>query len=360
MDEHRALDRVTRWLLIAAGCVAAGAVAVAVASAQSSSRVSWSKAVAIDGRAFITAVACSSARQCTAIDAVGNAVTFDPATMHAGPRRSLHIGGTYPGEYRFACSAAGQCVLINTNGHETTLLAAPVRVIASARVATPHQCGEPTCGGTIVHPAVTAVACPGPHLCVTTATWGSSAVFDPVDPGGTALWWTYAIPDQYSVDLIALSCPRAHQCTALLTWDQAVTFDPATPTHATLISLGQASYSGSYLDTLACSTSQCTALGSQNGVAVTFDPHSQAPPATTRTIPTTAQITSVACPAAGLCVAVDGLGRALVADPRTDSTWTATPIPGIRTVTDMACPTATRCVAVDRRGHAAVATIHTP
>jgi hypothetical protein len=57
---------------------------------------------------------------------------------------------------------------------------------------------------------------------------------------------------------------------------------------------------------------------------------------------------------------VDGLGRALVADPRTDSTWTTTPITGMHIITDIACPSETRCVAVDRHGHAAVAALSTP
>ena len=345
-----------RWLLIAVGCAAiGGVVAVAGAGAQLSSQLSWSKAVRIDRTVSLNSVACTSPGQCTAIDAGGHAVTFDPATLHASAPRKLRIGATFAGESSFACSPAHQCALVNTNGYEATFLAPSGRIIASARVAEPHQCGVPTCGTTLVYPSVTAIACPGPHLCVTTTTWGSSVSFDPAHPHHTTLWWTSAIPNAYSTDLLALGCPAAHQCTALDNADDAVTFDPTKPTDSTPIALRR----GNDLDTLACSKGQCTALDSKTGVTVTFDPHSQTPLATT-TITSTSALTQVECPSADLCVALDERGRGLAADPRTDTAWKPTPIAGMSTINDITCPSATRCIAVGQRGHAAIATLSTP
>jgi hypothetical protein len=344
-------SRVLMVMVVACSAAIGGVAAGAGTGAQ----FSWSKAVRIDrANRPILSIACPSPRKCIALDAGAREIAFDPATLRANMARTLRIGSQFA-HYSLACASAGQCVLVSNAGYEETFAVASGRIVASARVATRQQCGVPTCGTTLVAPVMVAVACPGPHLCVAAARQGTYASFDPAKPRAAQRWPFYTLTDSHYSDLIALACPSRHQCTALDDEDDAVTFDSAAPHGANLTALGH----GGDLDMLACATtSQCTALASRTGVTVRFDPGSQAPPAMT-TIATTAALTRLVCPSAGLCIAVDEQGRALAANPQTDTAWTVTPIDGMNTVNDITCPSPSRCVAVDVRGHAAVATLPT-
>jgi len=65
-------------------------------------------------------------------------------------------------------------------------------------------------------------------------------------------------------------------------------------------------------------------------------------------------LASVACPSAGLCVAVDREGRAVVGDPRAQGRWTVAAIAGMSALSSVSCSSSSQCVAVDDVGQAAV------
>lgn len=351
------LGRSRVLLLVVVACVAAtGTVA---AGAGASAQLSWSAAVRIDRTAnAIVALACVSARQCVGIDiaygtGAGRELTFDPAALRATSPRTL-TKGARNATYSVTCARSGQCMLVDGTGREETFTASSGRVLASARIARPHECGVPTCGLTLVGARLDAVACPGAHLCVAGGDAGTEVSFDPTKPRA-ALQYTLG-PGPLAPDLVALACPSAHQCTAIDSVNEFVTFDPASPGNPTQTGLPPGGPGGNVIYALACPTrSQCTAV-TYYGDAVTFDPHSPGTPTTIAIDPGVA-LRGIACPSASLCVAVDAHGRAVAGDPQTGAPWLLIPIAGegMNALTDVACPSTSRCVTVDSVGRAAVA-----
>src|SRR5947209_3622354 len=101
--------------LVAATCLACPGIA--------SAALSWSSAIAVDHKA-LTAVACPTSAQCTAVDAVGNESTFDPAPGSPAPvtaRIDTNLTGSDPpGVDALACPVVAECVAVDQNGQEVT------------------------------------------------------------------------------------------------------------------------------------------------------------------------------------------------------------------------------------------------
>ncbi len=168
-----------------------------------------------------------------------------------------------------------------------------------------------------------------------------------------------------------VSCPSTEQCTASVTYGEVepaptpaaalVTFDPTSSSAATT-----APIAGQYAGPLACPTvSECAALVS--GGVVTFNPATSETPAPVG-LPGTSQMYSVACPSSGECIAVGAGGNEVSFDPSAPAAGQSTevdpppppqkivapPFCGVGCLapdlTSVACPTATQCTAVDNAG----------
>ena len=82
--------------------------------------VSWSGATSLDrtgaGRSFAD-IACPSAHQCTAVDADGQEVTFDPTSP--GTPTPISVGGAFSMPAAVACPSTGQCTFVGAGGEVT-------------------------------------------------------------------------------------------------------------------------------------------------------------------------------------------------------------------------------------------------
>lgn len=247
-DARRALDRprtlAHRGVLLAFLALAIAAWSPGVAAAA----LSWSGPLALDtapGPGYLAGVACPSASQCTAIDATGREVTFDP-TSSAIPDPVAIDPPASP--TAVACPSVTQCTLVDRFGQEVTF--------------DPSDPGSPTAaaigvGATFDAPSI---ACPAVSQC--TVVGSTNAVtFDPASPGIPTVTTLEA---GYDLDFVA--CPSVDQCTAVDNGNEEITFDPVAPGSPTPVMID---YAG--IDGLACpSVGQCTVVGP--GHEVTFDP----------------------------------------------------------------------------------------
>ncbi|HKS78020.1 MAG TPA: hypothetical protein VJQ07_04040, partial [Gaiellaceae bacterium] len=260
---------------------------------------SWSAPVLIDqhvpsgGRAM-TAVACPSAIQCTAVDSTGQEVTFDPASPGTPVAVTIDSGGSFNS---VSCPATSQCTAVDSAGEEVTF--------------NPVSPGHPTPAMVDSGIALKGISCPSVSSC-TAVGGGIEVTFNPVSPGAPAV---VPIKSYYNeANLTGIACPSTSQCTAVGLGEE-VTFDPASPATPTALLLDV----NSSFDALDCpSTAQCTAVGSDiEGVEATFDPLTYSPgDATSVAIDTaTEPLVGTACATTSQCVAVDEGGEESTFNP---------------------------------------------
>ena len=341
--------------------LAAGALLFVALPQAASASLSWSGPITIDpgGSGYaghytlLSGVACPSTVQCTAVDARGQELTFDPASP--GTPTPITVSDSYPagyspgGEYypagnygleAVACPSTSQCTAVEYDYLEPPYVARQVTFDpATGLVITPPTTIDD--GGTMK-----SVACPSTSQCTAVDYVGNEVTFDPTSPGtpttatvGTAI-------------LQGVACPSISQCTAVYAGDSGggneVTFDPTspgTPTPTTIDSV-------IFLDAVACpSTSQCTAVDVA-GNEVTFDPDSPGTPATTSVNAVTG-LDAVACPSTSQCTALDDFGYQVTFDPASPGTPTRTVLDetqeyGGEDLTAVACPSVALCVVVGR------------
>jgi hypothetical protein len=111
----------------------------------------------------LTAVACPTATQCTAVDIAGHAITFDP-TAPAGASTSTisrALGA-------IACPSAAQCTAVGIVGQAVTFDPVSPAGATSTRV--------PGAG------ALSAVTCPSTHLCIAADVTGNAFIAQPAPP----------------------------------------------------------------------------------------------------------------------------------------------------------------------------------
>jgi hypothetical protein len=177
----------------------------------------------IDGAGVLTAVACPSVSQCTAIDPAGRELTFDP-TAPGSPTSAVvdqpHFCGPQCPEAfltAVACPSVAQCTAVDGAGQEVTF--------------DPRAPGNPTpiyiSQNVVFFGGFNAVACPSVASCTAVDRFGREVTFKPNAPGSP----TPTTVD--SVSLRAVACPSSTQCTAVDESGGEVTFDPAAPGSAT-------------------------------------------------------------------------------------------------------------------------------
>jgi hypothetical protein len=343
---------------------AAALLCVAFPQAASAS-LSWSGPITIDpggGGGYgqytlLSGVACPSTVQCTAVDARGQELTFDPDSP--GTPTPITVSGSYPagenlmGGYNYpagnygleavACPSTGQCTAVEYDSLDPPYVGRQVTFDPETGVVITAPTTIDNGGGTMK-----AVACPSTSQCTAVDYAGNEVTFDPTSPGtptkatiGTAI-------------LQGVACPSTSQCTAVYATGNGggseVTFDPNSPGNQTRVAID----TSTFIEAVACpSTSQCTAVD-YLGNAVTFDPASPGTPATT-SVDAETGLDAVACPSTSQCTAVNNAGYQVTFDPVAPGTPTRTVLDKnacneycSEDLTAVACPSVALCVVVGR------------
>jgi hypothetical protein len=295
-------------------------------------------ATQIDAGAALVSVSCPGRAQCTAVDAL-HELTFDPLSATRAP---LHLrklpGRSFPPVSAVACPALTLC----SSPRNVSQITFNPRAFGHPKARVIDHDGD----GTIV-----TVRCPSRGECVAIDDDGAGVTYNPE----TGRIMRRNINVEEVEAQTALACPRRSQCTATDNDGTATTFDPLTGHRMlsvkidTKVGLDAASGdSDNELDGVACrGTTVCVAVDTLGNV-VTFNPRSRHG-AHLYAIDPGSALTSVACPALGLCVLGDSSGRAWTGAAR-GSHWTSTRLSGAAALTSVACVSSKECVAVDTAG----------
>lgn len=280
------------------------------------------------------ALSCPLANQCTALDGLGNEVTFNPNAP--GTPTPVPLGSPVAA---LACPTVTQCSAVGSSGEEVTF--------------DPQAPGSPAAqpvdpnGATLV-----GVACPPGADCTAIELNAYMAdpgevTFDPTSPGSPT---PSVIDTSSSGTLRAVACPSASQCTAVSGEGTEYTFNPGspgTPTPTTLFS------DGALVDSVACpAIDQCTAVNDQQQ-EVTFDPQTGVAVNTVTLEPAGSghHLTGVACPSATQCTAIDDYGDEVSFDPQSPGTPAVVDIDGtLNELNGISCPDVDHCTVVDGSG----------
>jgi hypothetical protein len=208
------------------------------------------------------------------------------------------------------------------------------------------------------------ISCPTTKLCV--AVDNASQVVTTTTPTAGASAWTLAALSGSPV-LTSVSCPSATLCVL----GGSTRYDSITPTAGATAWIPRGAILGGVLESLACpSITVCVGVGygdSTTGLAsATATPSGPTSGWTTTTVETTVPsgnsqlLDSVACPAAGFCVAVDGADNAFDSVSPLTGAWAA--IPSARrlatsTWSAISCDIK-NCVVADSRGFVMSGTVH--
>lgn len=232
----------------------------------------------IDGTKYLTAVACPSTSQCTAVDTSGQQVTFDPTSPGTPTPTNLGVGVDGYGLNGVACPSTNQCTAVGYEGQEVTF--------------DPTSPGSPT-------PIkidddnydLDKVACPSIAQCTAVDDDRQEVTFDPTSPGGAAPTLINPAPGYPAgtgFGLLGVACPSTGQCTAVDGDDAELTFDPLSPGTPSRTVIEETNGTGFTPNAVACpSTDQCTAVD-EGGQQTTFNPDAAGPsPQPRSTAPTT-------------------------------------------------------------------------
>ncbi|HEV3321387.1 MAG TPA: hypothetical protein VG147_04250 [Solirubrobacteraceae bacterium] len=289
----------------------------------------------------LVGVACPSASQCTAVNAAGQEVTFNPASPGTPTPITIDslLTTTYDSLTSIACPSVGQCAAIDAAGQEVTFNPASPGTLTPTTI-DHHGAIEP---GVSPVNFLVSVACPSSTQCTAVGYNGHEVTFNPASPS-TASTMTVG---SYQYSYKSVACPSITQCTAIDSYTRrAVTFNPTSPGTVTTIFIDRLSYLGS----IACvSITQCTATD-LSGYEVTFNPTSHGKPHPIKIdhgcrLSVSCELWSVACPSVGQCTAVDNGGREITFNPTSPGNRTTARIER-HSLASVACPLTTRCVAV--------------
>jgi hypothetical protein len=288
----------------------------------------------------LTSTSCPSSGQCTVVDRTGHEATFDPATGAAVPGGVSGAQAIDGYDYVTAvmnsvsCPSTGQCTAVDGLGDEVTFNP------ATGSAVYPLMRGPQFVDDQQIDLA--SVACPSVSQCTAVDGNGRVMTFDPADalsPSGAAV-----VP--VSIDSTfpeGIACPSVDQCTVLDNTGDEVTFDPATVTAngPAVTNIDSAVLSG-----LSCpSTTQCTAVD-RLGDEVTFTPATGAPvpggPNGPQSIDTHF-LTGVSCPLTGQCTATDLSGYELTFNPRAPGTPAPVSVDPF-SLSSVSCFSASECV----------------
>ncbi len=271
----------------------------------------WSAPAPI-GSTDLTSISCASSTFCAAVDASGNAASYDGtwgAFASIDPTALTSI----------SCASATFCAAVDASGNAATYHGTTWGTFASTGLT-----------------GTTSISCTSATFCAAVDANGNAATYD------GSIWTVDAIVDPTN-DLTSVSCTSSTFCAAVDANGNAATYDGSIWTlHANVDSTNN-------LTSISCASATFCAAVDADGNAATFD-------GTTWTafaeIDSTNNLTSVSCASSTFCAAVDAAGKAATF---TGSGWSApSSIDGTTVMTAVSCAESTFCVAVDHGGSALV------
>ena len=145
----------------------------------------------IDGTQLLTAVACPSTSQCTAVDTKAQQVTFNPRAPGTPTPTTIDTGlAQLDG---VACPSTSQCTAVDIKGQQVTF--------------NPAAPGTPTPTTIDRENQLTGVACPSATFCVAVDQFGDAVVGNPAN---AASWTVEPIAD--AIYLTGVACSSVVQC----------------------------------------------------------------------------------------------------------------------------------------------------
>ena len=306
--------------------------------------LSWSNPLAVDPGSALRSVSCASESFCVAVDGNGEAVLY-AGGQWAPPQR---IDGDVQLN-SVSCTGASWCMAVDQAGDAL--------VYDGARWAQPQRV-DPA-----VFPELTSVSCATPSFCAAVDGRGNGLTYngsrwsapEQVDPPG----WS---PAPVSRDVPSVSCPAVGTCVGVDpenyaffyeggTWQPAQAINPSLGTN-TIKSPNSVSCAS---QTFCVATDNLGAIeaydGTQWSVPVAVDPSNYIP--------------TISCPTSSFCAGVDSLlpagfnngsaGASGQVVTYNGVSWSAPrQIDEAGLVSSISCPTAQFCVAVDVSGNAVI------
>jgi hypothetical protein len=313
------------------------AVAAVLAALGSACSVAQAQATA----SRLTAVACPTASQCTAIDNSGHEVTFNPRSAGRHPRHQIDFT-RYLVLKAIACPSAHECVAVNGVGAEIAFNPSSPDHPKAVKV-------DPNQPDNYGQPGLTSIACPTVSQCTAVDDRGDFVTFDPATPEHYNENSIDGPGDAYTPppSLPSLACTSVRQCIAVDTYGNALIWNPRTSG----LKLGTNSSFGGVVRAIACpGVDQCTGVSDTR--ALTFDPAITNKSTAFVKIDGPAAIAAIACPTLTQCTVVDADGSEVTFDPAPPKPGDAVPaaLAAATSLTSVACPSASRCVAVGAGG----------
>ncbi len=292
---------------------------------------------AIDAASYglLDAVACPSLSQCTALDADGGVLTFDPVSGGVVARGADDA----PGETSLSCPSVSQCSVPS-----------PARDLVTFDPTQPQAPTITDLWSLATNPqleaSVVRVACPSTDQCVANDAENGLYPFDPLSPAPLRIVATQPVGFSY----VQLTCLSAIECVLLNNRGYELTINPQT---ATVIASARiyrtATQHEDLTGPIACPTAtQCTTIFTA-GAEVTFDPGAPAS-ARSQTIDG-GGANWAACPSATQCTAVDNDGGEVTFNPASPQGRRVIIDPNDGPLPAVACPSTTQCTLVDAAGN---------
>jgi hypothetical protein len=321
-------------------CAAVGVallLALALAPGAGAQQFTWHSPITLEntgGTQGADAVACPSATQCTAVDANGQQVTFNPTDGSTKDSSAVDVLGRVS---RVSCPSASQCTAVDNLGNEVTFDPA-----SGATLGGGLQSVETKLAPTVPSAPLSAVSCATTSFCVAVDNAGNAYSFNPAtgtSDGGT-------IVDTTALNAVACKSD-ASQCVAVdkLGNEISIAYPGASASSPTPVD------STHSLTGVSCNSifSSCTAVD-DHGQEVTFAPSSGG--GTPIAVDGTNPLTAVSCASDySQCTAVDQTGNETTFAPGAGGSPQS--VDGITLLSDVACPagTDTQCTAVDNQGN---------
>ena len=245
----------------------------------------WSAPLKVDGSTQLNSVSCPSSSFCVAVDEAGDAVTFNGTSW--GAPEAIDSGTALSS---VSCVSSSFCVAVDDDGGAV--------VLSGSAWGTPTSIDAPD--------ALSSVSCSSPTFCVAVDTKGNEVTYG---SGG----WDAPTSLDPTRSLSSVSCASASFCLAVDSNAYYVTYVGSSWSTPEPMVFEQ-------LSSVSCpSPSFCAAVNDGNGLAITFD-GTEWGPNPISSIEPGGFLRSVSCPSSAFCATVDDAGNVLMYGSSSGST----------------------------------------
>lgn len=284
---------------------------------------------AVAGTSHYSAVACPLISQCTAIDELGDEVTFDPRGGAITTAATVDPGARVV--YSLTCPSAMQCTAVDLDGRAVTFNPQSPAKRAS-RLLAPRR-------------ALLAVACPSRFQCTVVDSRGDESTYNPWGARRGPHVWLRA---EAGSGITGLACPTVTRCVVVDGAGEFVGFDPRAPGRPEPSRL----LNDAAIAVVCPAAALCVVAGSRGErVTLAIDRADTKPSLSLRVLSRArvdpVQPDALACPSVTYCVLVDSAGHAVEFDPGGSGATASSLIVADASFSGVACAAPTLCVAVD-------------